>query len=169
MRRIKPTDYSKIVEEEATDVSPEDQPSAEPRYPAPQVRKQKVNWGRWRVEQERSQIETSARPPPAGNFSEIGAVIPSIMKRLTIAQDYWQERMQNDWCELVKPPISRNCRPGPLDGVSLTVYFTNSTWLREFKVAIYKPLLEKLQKKYGAEKIRHMKLLIDPDVGRHNR
>lgn len=132
--------------------------------PAP--RKDRENLGRWRVQQERAQIDAGEYPPKKSHpVKTIGDLVPGLMKQIGIAPDYWQERLQNDWATLVGPGVARNTRPGPLDAVSLTVFVTNSVWLRELKMVAYKPLLEKLQKKYGADKIRHLKILLDPDSG----
>lgn len=127
------------------------------------------NPGRWRVQQERARIDADIRPPPAAHVSTLGQTIPGLMKQIGIAPDYWQERITNDWPEIVGPGIAKNTRPGKLDNVSLTIYVTNSVWLHELKRVGYTPLLEKLQKKYGPEKIRHLKLLLDPDSGRPSR
>ena len=130
------------------------------------IRREKTNMGRWRVQQERAQIDVHEGPPKKPHDIHIlGDIVPGLMKQIGIAPDYWQERLQNDWASIVGPGVARNTRPGPLDGVSLTVFVTNSVWLRELKMVGYKPLLEKLQKKYGPEKIRHLKLLLDPDSG----
>lgn len=130
-------------------------------------RKEKFNAGRWRVQQERAQIDVDQKPlPPPLHVETLDSVMPGLMKRLGAAPDYWQERISTDWSQLVGIAIAKNTRPGKLEGVSLTVFVTNSVWLHELKQVGYKPLLEKLQKKYGAEKIRHLKLLPDPDVGR---
>ena len=129
-------------------------------------RKEKFNLGRWRVQQERAQIDPDFRPPQRERGTTMSQIMPVLMKQIGIAPDYWQEKLTNDWPGIVGPAVAKNTRPGKLEAVSLTVYVNNSVWLHELKQVGYKPLLEKLQKKYGPEKIRHMKLLLDPDTGR---
>jgi len=129
-------------------------------------RKDSFNLGRWRVQQERAQLHADTRPPPPEHIESIGSVMPSLMKKIGMAPDYWQERLASEWPATVGAAVARNTRPGRLEGVSLTVYVTNSVWLRELKQVGYKPLLQKLQQQYGADRIRHLKLLLDPDVGR---
>ena len=122
--------------------------------------------GRWRVQQERAQIESDVRPPPQQRVETLGEIMPVLMKQIGIAADFWQEKLSADWPQIVGPAVAKNTRPGKLEAVSLTVYVSNSVWLHELKQVGYKPLLEKLQKKYGPEKIRHMKLLLDPEAGK---
>lgn len=128
--------------------------------------RKKINLGRWRVLQERGQIDADARPTPEERLETIGQVMPNLMKQIGIAPDYWQEKMRTDWPALVGSPVSRYTRPGALEGVSLTVYVSNNVWLNELKRVGYEPLLRKLQAAYGAGRIRHLKLLMDPDCGR---
>lgn len=130
-------------------------------------RKDRFNAGRWRILQERGRIDADARPPqPPMQDESLDSVMPGLMRKFGIAPDYWQEKLTNDWSQIVGPAVAKHTRPGKLEAVSLTVYVDNSVWLHELKQVGYKPLLEKLQKKYGPEKIRHMKLLLDPDAGR---
>jgi predicted nucleic acid-binding Zn ribbon protein len=131
-------------------------------------RREKINWGRWRVQQERAQLDSAAKPPlPTMHVESLDRVMPNLMRQLGAAPDFWQEKLTNEWPQIAGPAVTRHTRPGRLEGVSLTVYVTNSVWLRELKQVGYKPLLEKLQAKYGAEKIRHLKLQLDPDAGRN--
>lgn len=165
-KRVALSDFSRTVEEERP-LEPEDKILPSERVlPKPRLRKQKINWGKWRVQQERACIDVDERPPPVGRVTEIGTAIPGIMARMGAAPDFWQERLQNNWREIVGPAIARNTRPGLLERGSLTVYVSNNTWLYELKQALYKEFLGKVQKEYGADKIRHLRLLSDPDVGR---
>ena len=126
----------------------------------------KFNLGRWRVQQERGQIDEDEMPRPPERLETIGQVMPTLMRQIGIVADYWQEKMAADWKDLVGSPVCRYTRPGMLEGVSLTVFVNNSVWLHELKRVGYEPLLKKLQAKYGPDRIRHLKLTLDPESGR---
>lgn len=131
-----------------------------------QPRRERFNPGRWEVQREREQLGEEARPVRSDRTDNVARVMPTLMKQLGVSPDFWQERLTSDWPGIVGPALARNTRPGRLEGVSLTVYVTNSVWLRELKQVGYNPLLDKLQQKYGPGRIRHLKLQLDPDVGR---
>ena len=128
--------------------------------------RQRFNVGRWRVQQERAQIAANEMPPAPVRLATVADKLPKLMKEIGVQQSYWIEVMQSEWSQLVGDALARHTRPGPLEGVSLTVYVTHSVWLHELKRVGYKPLLENLQKRFGAGKIRHLKLLLDPDLAR---
>lgn len=126
----------------------------------------RVNMGRWRVLQERGAIPEDQRPPPPQRLETMGSALPSIMRELGAEDAYWQEKFASEWATVVGAAVAQHSRPGPLQNVSLTVYVTNSVWLQELKRVGYAPMLARLQERYSAGKIRHLKLVLDPDAGR---
>lgn len=122
--------------------------------------------GRWRVQQERGAIPVDQRPPPPPRLETVGSALPGIMQEFGAEDAYWQEKFASEWASVVGQAVAQHSRPGGLQGVSLTVYVSNSVWLQELKRVGYAPMLARLQERYSAGLIRHLKLVLDPDAGR---
>ena len=58
-------------------------------------------------------------------------VMPKILKKLGLAKKKQLADIGSAWVELVGPQLAANTRPGPLQGKTLLVYVTHSTWLAE--------------------------------------
>jgi len=96
----------------------------------------------------------------------VGAVVPEVLKAWGLAGRLWEQTLLTEWGELVGPQLARQTRPGKLDRKTLYIYVTHSIWLRELQVNHQTMLLSKLQKRFGADTIKSIKLLLDPDLGR---
>lgn len=130
-------------------------------------RKTKFNAGAWRVQQERAQIDIDSPPPlPPFVVGTLGQAIPELMKELGTADLYLRDEIVREWAGMLGPALAKNTRPGPVERGSLTVFVTNSMWLSELKRYSAKLLMQKLQNKFGADRIRSLRIQLDPEAGR---
>lgn len=73
--------------------------------------------------------------------------------------------LEEEWVALVGEPIARHVRPGRMDRGVLYVFVSNSVWLSELKRHGESAMLEKLQARFGADKITSLHMRLDPDFG----
>ncbi len=93
-----------------------------------------------------------------------GDLLPRLMKELGLDADVWRETLQEDWKELVGPQVARHARPGRFERGTLYVYVTHSIWLSELQRHGHKQILANLQERYGASRIKRLRLQLDPDL-----
>ena len=134
----------------------------------PRRRQDRLNAGRWQVQQERAAIPADVQPPPPERTELIGTALPDILREVGVADAFWQDKLRKEWPELVGPAVASHSRPGPLQNGSLVVYVQNSVWLQEIKRVGYTPMLERLRERYGTGRIRHLRLTLDPEPGRRS-
>ena len=125
--------------------------------------KKKLSRGQWAVECERLQIPREQRQEPSNQTASIQDVLPGTMKNIGLESRFWEESLIEEWKDLVGPQLVRYTRPGRFDRKILHVFVTNSAWLSELSRFGKHELLKKLQKRFGADKIRDIRLQLDPD------
>jgi hypothetical protein len=125
-------------------------------------RTEPFNRGRWEVERERFQI-SERRPQPPERQKDISDVIPNVMKSLHLEDHMWTQRMNNDWEQIVGEQLAKNTRPGRMRKNTLVVFVSNSAWLAELNRFGKTEMLDKLQERYGKNRIARLQLQLDPD------
>ena len=70
--------------------------------------------------------------------------------------------MQASWPDVAGPAVAKHTRPGRLERNTLVVFVDSSAWLNDLLRYGQKLILEKLQKKFGADKISAVRFLLDP-------
>ncbi len=118
--------------------------------------------GRWQMERERHHLKRE-KPLPPETSAGLGQVIPQVMKGLGLEDRFWEQELLEEWPKLVGPQVARHTRPGRLERKIFHVFVTNSAWLSELSRYGQKQILENLQKRFGADKIKGIKLQLDPD------
>lgn len=126
-------------------------------------RRPSFNRGRWAVERERHGLAQDT-PPPGFNAQSIGDVIPDVVRQLGVADAYWAQSLQKDWPELVGPDVAVHARPGRLEKQTLYIYVQHPAWLMELR-HLEKHVLQRLQARYNADRIRRVKWALDPEAG----
>ncbi len=119
------------------------------------------------MHQERCRIAPSSQPPRAGEHA-MGDALPGVMKRLGLDTEHWVETLTKEWRQVVGSAVGSHTRPGRIDGSRLTVFVDSSVWLNELKRYGAKQMLQNLQSRFGASRIRNIRLQVDPD-GRSRR
>ena len=118
------------------------------------------------VDRERFGLPWGAEPPAPKNEIEVGGLVPGILRNMGLEQELWQKQLFEEWVSLVGPQIARNARPGQVEGTILTVYVTSSVWLNELSRFAKPQMVQKLKAKFGANRIRGIRLQLDPDVNK---
>jgi predicted nucleic acid-binding Zn ribbon protein len=117
---------------------------------------------RWNVERERFQI--ADRNPPAPHRDQpLTAILPEVMKKIGLEQPMWEQTLLREWPAIVGPQVAQHTRPGRLERCQLYVYVANSAWLSELKRYGEKKILAKLQERFGTQRIKGLRLQLDPD------
>jgi predicted nucleic acid-binding Zn ribbon protein len=96
----------------------------------------------------------------------VGDTILSVMKKLGLEDRFWEQSLVSEWSTLVGEQVARHTRPGRIQQGTLHVFVTNSAWLHELMRYGQRPMLENIQRRFGREKIRSLRLQADPDAGR---
>jgi predicted nucleic acid-binding Zn ribbon protein len=119
--------------------------------------------GRWQQERERHHL-SRPDPFPPDSDSTLGDVVPQIMKQLGLGDRFWEQALVNEWASLVGPQVAQHARPGRIDRKVLCIFVSHSTWLSELSRYGQKQILENLQKRFGADRIKTIRLQLDPDA-----
>lgn len=118
---------------------------------------------RWQMERERHRILRD-RPVPPDRSCGIAAVVTDVVKGLGLEQRFWEQALINEWESFVGPQVAKQSRPGRIDRKVLHIFVSHSTWLSELSRYGQKQILANLQKRFGPDKIKGIKLQLDPDA-----
>ncbi|MDA1045079.1 MAG: DUF721 domain-containing protein [Verrucomicrobia bacterium] len=122
------------------------------------------NYGQWRVQRERAQIDPGPPQKPRADATPVGPTIESLVKKLGIAPDTWITGMANDWTDIVGKDVAAHTRPGVFQGKCLIVYVDSSAWLAELSRIAKRSMLKKLQERLDTSQISDLRLQLDPDT-----
>jgi len=117
------------------------------------------------IDRERFRL-THEQPPSSDHTVPLDKIIPKIIKGMGLEQDLWEQQLMGEWPKLVGPQLSRHARPGKVERKILFVYVTSSAWLQELTSFGQREILKKVQDNFGADRIRSIRLRLDPDMGR---
>jgi len=126
-------------------------------------RRYKYDRGQWAIERERFQISNPFPPSPA-HLERTSDVVLRVMKNMGLESRTWEERLQNEWIDLVGTQIAKNARPGRMNNKILHIFVNHSIWLDEISRYSKKDILHKLQERFGADTIADIKVALDPDL-----
>ena len=124
--------------------------------------KTRINPGRARVQAERLKIE-KYEPANSDYQGSVGDTIPDIMRQMGLADRYWEQALIREWDSLVGKQVAKHARPGRVQRSTLYVFVSNSAWLNELLRYGQKQMLENLQKRFGTDRIKTIRLQMDPD------
>jgi len=118
----------------------------------------------WEVQRERFRIDEETPAPVDEHISDLKKPVANLMASLGLRTDTVQQRLMNQWAAIAGQPLCRHIRPGPLENNVLTVYVSNSTMLTELTRFQGPALLRNLQAAVGANEVKRLRFLIDPDT-----
>lgn len=121
-----------------------------------------INPGRARVQVERLKIE-KYEPAKSDYQGAVGETIPDLMRQMGLADRYWEQALIREWDSLVGKQVAKHARPGRVQRSTLFVFVSNSAWLNELLRYGQKQMLENLQKRFGADRIKTIRLQMDPE------
>jgi predicted nucleic acid-binding Zn ribbon protein len=86
-----------------------------------------------------------------------------VLRGLRLDERDWQTEMLESWVELAGRPVAKHARPGRVSGSCLTVFVDSPVWLSELSRTSRVPLLQALQRRFGANRIKDLRFAPDPD------
>ncbi len=121
---------------------------------------------RWMVARERFQLP-DMEPPAAEPDVAVQDIVKEIFKSIDVRrQPALLDQVREAWHELAGPGAATHARPGYLDRQTLVLFVDSAVWLDEL-VRYERPrLIGALQDRFGADRIRNLRFLNDPDGGR---
>ncbi len=125
----------------------------------------KATLSRWAVERERFQLP-DRRPPSPYRIQTPAHALTKVMQKLGLDDALWERSLLNEWPQLIGEPVAKHTRPGRLDRQTLIVFVEHSVWLQELRGPGEKAMLEKIQQRFGRNKIKGLRLQLDPAGGR---
>jgi len=129
----------------------------------PEKPQHRMTKGQWSVHCERCRIERGPRPPVRAEGEALADGLPAVMKRFGLDSQHWVDTLINEWASVVGAAVGMHTRPGRIDGSQLSVFVDSSVWLNELKRYGAKQMLANLQARFGASRIRNIRLQLDPE------
>ncbi len=117
---------------------------------------------RWMVTRERFQLP-DMDPPAPERETRIGGIVNDVFKTLD-ARDrapLWRE-ITAAWPLLAGERIAQHARPGRIENGALCLLVDSSAWLNDIARYERPRLLAALQSRFGADRIRSLRLLNEP-------
>lgn len=114
------------------------------------------------VERERFRLEDFPRRVARYDDQRAGDAVPGLMRQLGLADSFWMQALEREWPQLVGVQVARRTRPGRFNRGVLYVYVTGAPWLAELTRMGQKPMLANVQARFGADRIKSIRLQIDP-------
>ena len=125
-------------------------------------RKKHFDKARWMVNRERFHISE-----PAPTFDEadfpIQDVLKDIFKSIDSNDRSWLRTLETEWSVIIGTAAGHT-RPGRFSRNTLVIYVDSSVWLHELMRYAYTDILTRLQKRFGAERIKRIRIQADPDI-----
>lgn len=121
------------------------------------------NPGRWQVQRERLRLDESDRLYPPYMDGRVQDIVPQLVRRLGLADTYWEHTLEREWPALVGEQVAKHTRPGRMNRGVLYVYVSSAPWLAELSRMGQKQILENVQKRFGESRIKSVRLQPDPD------
>lgn len=122
--------------------------------------------GRWAVQRERLHLSPTELPEPPDGVTQAGDCLDAVLKHPELNCDLWQRELMNCWVEIVGDKIARQARPGRLRNGNLTVFVRSPAWMNELIRYSRQAVLDHLQERFGADRIRNVHFAPDPDIER---
>ena len=116
----------------------------------------------WELQRERHRILRTTPLQPE-SLATVVEVVPLVMKQLGLENRLWEQALINEWESLVGPQVAKHARAGRLERKVLHIFVDHPAWLSDLSRYGQKQLVENLQKKFGADKIKGIRLQLDPD------
>ncbi len=92
----------------------------------------------------------------------LSKLIAPFLKSLRLEETRDVNDLQDRWEATLGKAVAAHTRPGALQNGELVVYVDSSPWLSELKRYAAREMLANLQKNFGKERIRSVRLQMDP-------
>ena len=121
-----------------------------------------LNKSAWELQRERHRIART-RPPQPESLATAAEVVPRVMKQLGLENRLWEQALVSEWESLVGPQVAKRARAGRLERKILHIFVDHPAWLSDLSRYGQKQIIENLQKRFGADKVKGIRLQLDPD------
>ncbi len=126
--------------------------------------KRRLSRGQWSVQKERFQLPEDEKPPlTEREASPLKQVVPALLREFGLEDRLWEHTLESDWVEIVGQSVAKHARPGRIQRGVLYVFVRHSAWLAELSRFGQKEMLAAIQQRFGANKIKSIRLQLDPD------
>jgi predicted nucleic acid-binding Zn ribbon protein len=92
----------------------------------------------------------------------VGVVAARVLKDLGVADAGWLQDLESGWAGTVGPVVAAHSRPGRVVGGEVHIFVDSSVWLSELQRMWKTRILELLRAKFGGDRIRSLRFVIDP-------
>lgn len=99
---------------------------------------------------------------PADGGIPLAKLIAPFLKTLRLEETRDVNHLQERWETTLGKGVAAHTRPGSLHNGELVVFVDSSPWLSELKRYASREMLANLQKAFGKETIRCVRLQLDP-------
>ena len=117
---------------------------------------------RWQVERERCQIDDALPRPPFKEAEKVAGHLDAALRKFGIVYSADENRIQNEWVEIVGRDLARHAAPGSLSKGVLTVFVMGSAWLAELKRGGVRNLVLRINAHCGEGTVRDIVLRAAP-------
>ncbi len=117
---------------------------------------------RWQVERERRQIPDALPRTPFKEAQSVSTALDGVLKKIGVNFSSLENRIQNDWIEIVGADLARRTMPGKLANGTLTIFVTGSVWLSELKRNGQANVIKRVNETLGATTVRRVVWLAAP-------
>ena len=117
----------------------------------------------WQLERERHHI-LRERPLQPDRLTGIEPVIENVIKGLGLGNRLWEQALLTEWESLVGPQVAKHARPGRLERKVLHIIVDHPAWLSDLSRYGQKQILTNLQERFGVDKIKSLRLQLNPDA-----
>lgn len=90
-------------------------------------------------------------------------LVAGVMKRLGLADEHWLAEMADEWTGLVGDAVAAHARPGRVERGTLYVFVDSSVWLSELQRYGSTQLLQNLGQRFGRERVKAVRFVMDPE------
>lgn len=91
-------------------------------------------------------------------------LVEAALKSMKLDDQLRMGRLETDWSQVMGAAVAAHTRPGRLNGDELIVFVDSSVWLSELHRSKAR-MLANLQKAFGKNRIRGLRLQLDPGRG----
>ena len=125
-------------------------------------RKKHFDKARWLVERERFHISD---PEPTFDEADVTIqdVLKDVFKEIDSNDRSWLRALEKEWSVMIGAAAGHT-RPGRFSRHTLVIYVDSSVWLHELMRYAYTDILARLQKRFGADQIKRIRIQADPGV-----
>lgn len=102
-------------------------------------------------------------PERRRDATQLAEAVRRVLGRFKVNDDAWLPDLLACWPEMAGSDVAAVARPGKCVSGVLYVYVCDSIRLFELRRAHLKRLEEAVRARFGTDRIRHVRLVIDPD------